>query len=153
MKKILLIVSLGAILLTACSKTETTTNSTNSAGNNAKNTGTAQATPTIDPNTPVTFPFKDFPAVETTAKEGDVVLVPSYEWLQEATVKGGDDKSRCTPVPITSSAKEGEKVKAGWVGSFKESTVTKVDPKIGRVFIKFDVDSKEKAVAFGDVMK
>jgi hypothetical protein len=308
MKKILLIVSLGAILLTACSKTETTTNSTNSAGNNAKNTGTAQATPTIDPNTPVTFPFKDFPAVETTAKEGDVVLVPSYEWLQEATVKGGDkvtmiwysqkmskpdkemseveflmgekhqvpnayivpipagqkakkgdivltwwqsgsgmqraivvddatpaepvvryldldydnpakakdgktgigqmdeklkpnsfvkinapmepgtsvaiqdgadlkhaivirvagdkvyvkgfagkpavvDKSRCTPVPITSSAKEGEKVKAVWVGSFKEGTVTKVDPKIGRVFIKFDVDSKEKAVAFGDVMK
>jgi hypothetical protein len=68
-------------------------------------------------------------------------------------IEGGDDKSRCTPVPITSSAKEGEKVKAGWVGSFKESTVTKVDPKIGRVFIKFDVDSKEKAVAFGDVMK
>jgi len=35
----------------------------------------ANATPTIDPNLQATFPFKDFPAVETTAKAGEVVLV------------------------------------------------------------------------------
>ena len=63
------------------------------------------------------------------------------------------DKSRCTPVPIRSTAKVGEKVKAVWVGSFKEGMVTKVDSTIGRVFIKFEVDGKEKAVAFGNVMK
>lgn len=308
MKKILLIVALCAMFLTACSKTETNTNSTAAnTANGAKNTATAQATPTIDPNTQATFPFKDFPAVETTAKTGEVVLVPSYNWLQEATVKGGDkvtmiwyaqkmsapdkemsevefmsekkkvpnayivpipagqkakkgdivltwwqsgsgmqraivvddanpaepvvryldldydnpakakdgktgigqmdeqlkpntfvkinapfdvgtmvavqdgadqkpaqvirvagdkvfvngfagkiavvDKSRCTPFPLVSTAKEGDKVKAVWVNSLKDGTVTKVDAKIGRVFIKFDVDSKEKAVSFGEVMK
>lgn len=308
MKKLLLIVSLCAIFLTACSKTETNTNSTaGNSANNAKNTATAQATPTIDPNMQATFPFKEFPAVETTAKTGEVVLVPSYNWLQEANVKGADkvtmiwyaqkmsapdkemsevefmsdkkkvpnayivpipsgqkvkngdivltwwqsgsgmqraivvddanpaepvvryldldydnpakakdgttgigqmdeklkpnsfvkinapfdvgtmvaiqdgadqkpaqvirvagdkvfvngfagkiavvDKSRCTPFPLVSNAKAGEKVKAVWVNSLKEGTVTKVDPKIGRVFIKFDVDSKEKAVSFGEVMK
>lgn len=310
MKKILLIVSICAIFLTACSKSETSQNSAtagNSATNSTKNTGTAQATPTIDPNTQATFPYKDFPVVETSAKAGDVVLVPSYNWLQEATVNGADkvtmiwyaqkmsapdkemsevefmsdkkkvpnayivpiptgqkakkgdivltwwqsgsgmqraivvddanpaepvvryldldydnpakakdgktgigqmdeqlkpnsfvkinapfdvgtmvavqdgaeqkpaqvirvagdkvfvngfagktavvDKSKCTPFPLVSNAKEGEKVKAVWVNSLKEGTVTKVDAKIGRVFIKFDVDSKEKAVSFGEVMK
>ncbi|NJM52509.1 MAG: hypothetical protein HC846_03390 [Blastocatellia bacterium] len=310
MKKILLITSVCALFLTACTKTETSQNSTsnaNSATNSAKNTGTAQATPTIDPNTQATFPFKDFPAVETTAKAGDVVLVPSYNWLQEATVNGADkvtmiwyaqkmsapdkemsevefmsekkkvpnayivpipagqkakkgdivltwwqsgsgmqraivvddanpaepvvryldldydnpakgkdgktgigqmdeqlkpdsfvkinapfdagtmvavqdgadqkpaqvirvagdkvfvngfagktavvDKSKCTPFPLVSNAKEGEKVKAVWVNSLKEGTVTKVDAKIGRVFIKFGSDEKETAVSFGEVMK
>ncbi|MBX7174672.1 MAG: hypothetical protein K1X72_27095 [Pyrinomonadaceae bacterium] len=310
MKKILLIVSICAMFLIACSKTETNGNSTanaNSAVNSTKNTATAQATPTIDPNTQATFPFKDFPSVDTSAKAGEVVLVPSYNWLQEATVKGADkvtmiwysqkmsapdkemsevefmsdkkkvpnayivpipagqkakngdivltwwqsgsgmnraivvddanpaepvvryldidydnpakssdgkttigqmdeklkpntfvkinapfdvgsmvavqdgadqkpaqvirvagdkvfvngfagkiaviEKSRCTPFPLVSNAKAGEKVKAVWVNSLKEGTVTKVDPKIGRVFIKFDVDGKEKAVSFGEVMK
>lgn len=310
MRKIILAVSILTIFLTACSKTETNGNSTanaNSAGNSPKNTATAQASPSIDPNLQATFPFKDFPAVDTSAKAGEVVLVPSYNWLQEATVKGADkvtmiwysqkmsapdkemsevefmsdkkkvpnayivpipagqkakngdivltwwqsgsgmnraivvddanpaepvvryldidydnpakssdgkttigqmdeklkpntfvkinapfdvgsmvavqdgadqksaqvirvagdkvfvngfagkidvvDKSRCTPFPLISKAKEGEKVKAVWVNSLKEGTVTKVDPKIGRVFIKFDVDGKEKAVSFGEVMK
>lgn len=309
MKNKLLILTIGlAMLVSACSKAETHTNSTATNGNGAKNTAAAQATPKVDPNTQATFPFKDFPAVETTAKAGDVVLVPSYNWLQEAAVldpekvtmiwysqkmsapdkemseveflegkkqkvpnaylvpippgqkaKKGDilltwwqsgsglqraivvddanpaepvvryldldydnpakakdgktgigqmdeqlkpntfvkintpfdpgsmvaiqdgadmkpaqvirvandkvfvngfagkigvvDKSRCTPFPLVSSAKEGDKVKAVWVNSLKEGTVTKVDAKIGRVFIKFDVDSKEKAVSFGEVMK
>jgi hypothetical protein len=267
----------------------------------------AQASPAIDPNMQATFPFNDFPAVETTAKTGETVLVPSYNWLQEANVKGADkvtmiwynqtlaapdkemsevkfmsdtrkvpnayivaippggtarkgdivltwwqtgsgmqraivvddatpsepvvryldidydnpaksrdgktsigqmdeklkpntfvkinapfepgtrvavqdgaeqksaqiirvagekvfvngfagrvavvEKSRCTPFPLTSSAKAGDKVKAVWVGSLKEGTVTKVDAAIGRVFVKFDVDGKEKAVSFGEIMK
>lgn len=309
MKKLIALTFL-AIFMAACGGANTANNSApaNSANTvNSTNKQTAAATPTIDPNMQATFPFKDFPAVETTAKAGEVVLVPSYNWLQEANVKGADkvtmiwydqtmsapdkemsevkfmsdtrkvpnayivaippggtakkgdivltwwqsgsglsraivvddatpsepvvryldidydnpaksrdgkttigqmeeklkpntfvkinapfdpgtmiacqegadqkpaqvirvagekvfvngfagkiavlDKSRCTPFPLTSSAKAGEKVKAVWVNSLKEGTVTKVDPAIGRVFIKFDVDSKEKAVSFGEVMK
>ncbi|MBA2731356.1 MAG: hypothetical protein H0U54_00540 [Acidobacteria bacterium] len=64
------------------------------------------------------------------------------------------DKARCTPMPIKSAAKAGETVKAVWAAMWiKDGTVTKVDPKIGRVFIKFGTDDKETAVPFGDVMK
>ena len=312
MKQILVIL-LAGVILTACPKSETNTNSPANNANAAKNSNgannaaTSKATPTIDPNMQATFPFKDFPAVETTAKSGEVVLVPSYIWLQQANVNGADkttmiwyqqtmgtpdkemsevkfmsdtkkvpnayiipipagqkvkkgdivltwwqsgsgmqraivvddanpaepkvryldidydnpakakdgttgigqmdeqlkpntfvkinapmepgtsvavqdgakmkhaivirvagekvfvrgfaggiavyDKSRCTPVPITSAAKVGDKLQAVWVGSFENGTVTKVDAAIGRVFIKFDVDGKERAVAFGNVMK
>jgi hypothetical protein len=79
---------------------------------------------------------------------GDKVFVNGFAGLPAVV-----DKSRCTPLPIVSNVKVGEKVKAVWVSSIKEGTVTKIDPKIGRVFIKFDLDGKEKAVAFGDVMK
>ncbi|CAN5493751.1 hypothetical protein BH10ACI1_BH10ACI1_33740 [soil metagenome] len=312
MNKLLLIISvLTAMLLTACPKSETNTNAptnnVNTTTNAANNTSTAKTTPTIDPNMQATFPFPDFPAVETTAKAGEVVLVPSYIWLQQANVNGADkttmiwyqqtmetpgkdmsdvkfmsdtkkvpnayivpipagqtakkgdivltwwqsgsgmqraivvddatpgepvvryldldydnpakskdgktgigqmdeklkpnsfvkinapfdvgsivavqdgadqksaqvirvagdkvfvlgfaggiavyDKSRCTAIPLVSSAKVGDKVKAVWVNSVKEGTVTKVDAAIGRVFIKFEVDGKERAVAFGEVMK
>jgi len=312
MKKIYFMVVLCSAL-TACSQStannaSTTNSNSNSNSNSANSSSTAaKATPTIDPNHQATFPFPDFPAVETTAKPGEVVLVPSYLWLQQAnvygldkttmiwysekmsqpdkemsevefmgekkkvpnayivpipagqTAKNGDivltwwqsgsgmnraivvddanpaepivryldiaydnpakskdgktgigqmeeklapnsfvkinnpmepgttvavqdgaemkkaqvitvaddkifvkefagrigvyDKSRCTPLPVKSAVKEGERVKAVWVNSFKEGKVTKVDPKIGRVFIAFDIDGKEKAVAFGDVMK
>lgn len=311
MNKILLTIPLGAIFLFgACQNAATSQNSTNTtnAGNvgNSTNTVKPNATPTIDPNLQATFPYKDFPSVETTAKAGEVVLVPSYNWLQEATVNGAEkttmiwyaqkmsvpdkemsevefmsekkkvpnayivaipaggtakkgdilltwwqtgsgmqraivvddatpseplvryldldydnpaksrdgktgigqmeeklkmnsfvklnnpmepgtavavqdgdkmkhaivireaggkvfvrgfagktavyDKSRCTAVPLIPNVKEGDKTKAVWVGSFENGTVSKVDAKIGRVFIKFDVDGKEKAVAFGDVM-
>jgi hypothetical protein len=63
------------------------------------------------------------------------------------------DKSRCTPIPLVPTARVGDKVKAAWVNSVKEGTVTKVEPAIGRVFIKFDVDGKERAVSFGEVLK
>ena len=313
MTKQIIALTILAMTLAACGGANTANNAapansanpTNSA--NSANKPTAAMTPTIDPNTVATFPFKDFPAVETTAKTGEVVLVPSYLWLQDATVNGADkmtmiwysqtmgtpdkemsevefmgtkhkvpnayivpipagqkaknadilltwwqsgsgmeraivvddanpsepivryldldydnpakskdgktgigqmeeklkpntfvkinapfdvgsmvaiqdgaeqkpaqvirvagdkvfvngfagrisvvDKSRCTPFPLVSNAKAGEKVRAVWVNSLKEGTVTKVDPKIGRVFIKFDVDSKENAVSFGEVMK
>jgi len=296
-----------AMTLAACGGAATANNTAPANSGNTANKTTAAATPSIDPNLQATFPFTDFPAVETTAKAGEVVLVPSYLWLQQAnvygvdkttmiwysqamatpdkemsevkfmsetkkvpnayivaiapggTVKNGDilltwwqsgsgmqraivtddaaptepvvlyldldydnpakskdgktgigqmeeklkpntfvkinapfepgtmvavqdgaeqksaqvirvagdkvfvngfagriavvEKSRCTPFPLTSAAKVGDKVKAVWVNSLKEGTVTKVDPKIGRVFIKFDVDGKERAVAFGEVMK
>lgn len=313
MKKFLLTISIAAsTMFAACSggganNTANTPANGNAPTNGANNAATSKATPTIDPNMQATFPFKDFPAVDTTAKAGEVVLVPSYSWLQEANVKGADkttmiwysqkmvtpdkemsevdfmgekrkvpngyivaipagqtakkgdilltwwqsgsgmkraivvddatpaepvvryldieydnpakakdgktgigqmdeklkpntfvkinapfepgtfvavqdgaemtpvqvirvagdkvfastfaggiavfDKSRCTPFPLVSTAKVGEKVKAVWVNSVKEGTVTKVDAAIGRVFIKFDVDSKERAISFGQVMK
>lgn len=314
MKKLCLVICV-ALSLSACGsaeKSETKTAATNSGNsapaNTANNIAKPGNSPAVDPNMQATFPFKDFPAVETTAKAGEVVLVPSYNWLQDANVKGADktgmiwyqqkmsapdkemseveflmgekkkvpnayivaipaegkakkgdivltwwqsgsgmeraivvddgnpsepvvryldidydnpaksrdgkttigqmeeklkpnsfvkinapmeagttvavqdgadmkaaqvirvagdkvfvrgfagitgvyDKSRCTSVPLRSSAKVGDKLKAVWVGSFKDGTVTKVDPKIGRVFIKFDVDNQEKAVAFGNTMK
>lgn len=318
MKKISLIVALCAVL-TACSKSEENTNTAgnsgaanssaanSSAANTTVSTPAAKPTPTIDPNYQATFPFKEFPAVDTIAKAGEVVLVPSYLWLQQANVYGVDqttmiwysqtmsapdkemsevqfmsdkrrvpnayivpipaggsakkgdivltwwqsgsgmnraivvddatptepvvryldidyenpaksrdgktgigqmdeklkpntfvkinnpfepgttvaiqdgenmkkgqvirvagdkvfvrqfaggigvyDKSRCTPVPIKSAAKVGDTVRAVRVGAFREGTVTKVDAKIGRVFIKFDTSGSESAVAYGDVMK
>ena len=64
------------------------------------------------------------------------------------------EKARCTPMPIKSAARVGETVKAVWASMWiKDGTVTKVDPRIGRVFVKFGTDDKETAVAFGDVMK
>lgn len=297
------------LFLTACSKPETDANKiANTSATNANgNTAAAKPSPTIDPNFQVTFPFQDFPVVETTAKAGEVVLVPSYLWLQQANINGVDktnmiwyaqtmvapgkemsevqfttgdkkqvpnayivpipagqtaktgdivltwwqsgsgmmraivvddanssepvvryldldydnpakgrdgkpigqmdeklkpnsfvkingpfdpgttvavqdgarmkkfqvirvagdkvflrgfagfvsvyDKSRCTPLPLKPSVREGETVKGDWAGTFQSGTVTKVDPKIGRVFIKFEVDGKERAIAFGDVMK
>ena len=308
MKKIIALTIL-ATTFAACGGANTANNTApaNSGNTSGANKTAAAATPTIDPNFQATFPFKDFPAVETTAKTGEVVLVPSYLWLQQANVNGVDkttmiwysqemgtpdkemsevkfmsdtkkvpnayivaiapggkakngdilltwwqsgsgmqraivtddanpaeptvryldldydnpakskdgktgigqmeeqlkpntfvkinapfepgtmvavqegaeqqpaqvirvagdkvfingfagriavvEKSRCTPFPIVSAAKVGDKVKAVWANSLKDGTVTKVDPKIGRVFIKFDVDGKEKAVAFGEVMK
>ena len=306
MTKKVITLTILTVLLAACGGANTA-NNTPANTTNTTNKPAAQTSPSIDPNLQATFPFADFPAVETTAKAGEVVLVPSYNWLQEANVKGVDkvamiwynqtmetpdkemsqvkfmsdtrkvpnayivaippgatakkgdivltwwqtgsgmkraivvddatpaepvvryldidydnpaksrdgkttigqmdeklkpntfvkinapfdvgtivavqdgaeqksaqvirvagdkvfvngfaghiavvDKSRCTPFPITSGAKPGDKVKAVWVNSVKEGTVTKVEPAIGRVFIKFDVDGKEKAVSFGEVMK
>jgi hypothetical protein len=65
------------------------------------------------------------------------------------------DKSKCQPVPVVPSVKAGDKVKAERYGRFAPATVARVDARIGRVFVKHDgaPDSKESAVAFGDVMK
>lgn len=63
------------------------------------------------------------------------------------------DKSACTPVPLKPNVKAGDKVKAAIYGNFQNVTVTKVDNKIGRVFVKGESgDTSEKAIPFGDVM-
>ncbi len=63
-------------------------------------------------------------------------------------------KSSCKPVPITPNVKEGDRVKAPKYGqNFDNATVSKVDAKIGRVFVKFDGQTEEKAIAFGDILK
>lgn len=63
------------------------------------------------------------------------------------------DKSASTPVPVKPNVKAGDKVKAAIYGNFQNVTVTKVDNRNGRVFVKNETgDTTEKAVAFGDVM-
>lgn len=61
------------------------------------------------------------------------------------------DKSAATPVPVKPSVKAGDKVKAPIYGNFQNVTVTKVDARNGRVFVKPETGD-EKAIAFGDVM-
>jgi hypothetical protein len=52
--------------------------------------------PTFSPNSSpdtsaaVRFPFPDFPKVATTAKGGDYVLAPSYNWIKDAADKGAE---------------------------------------------------------------
>ncbi len=61
------------------------------------------------------------------------------------------NKSDCTPVPIVPDVKKGDKIQAVFVGGFGEYEVSKVDKKIGRVFVKqFD---KDVAVSYGQVYK
>src|SRR5215204_6438828 len=79
-----------ALMLAACGGAGTANNTAPANSANTANKTAAQASPAIDPNMQATFPFKEFPAVETTAKAGEVVLAPSYNWLQEANVKGVD---------------------------------------------------------------
>jgi hypothetical protein len=61
------------------------------------------------------------------------------------------DKSACTPVPVKPTVKAGDKVKAPIYGNFQNVTVTKVDGRNGRVFVKPETGD-EKAIAFGDVL-
>ena len=62
-------------------------------------------------------------------------------------------KSACKPVPIVPQVKNGDRVKAPFVDTFKDATVVRIDADIGRVFVKFDGQTDEKAMAFGDILK
>lgn len=77
---------------------------------------------------------------------GDKVLTMGFAGSMKAY-----DKSACTPVPVKPGVKAGDKVKAPIYGSFQNVTVTKVDNRNGRVFVKPETGD-EKAIAFGDVM-
>jgi hypothetical protein len=46
-----------------------------------------------DTGEPVKFPVADFPQVATTAKAGDYVLAPSYNWIKDAADKGAETTS------------------------------------------------------------
>jgi hypothetical protein len=63
------------------------------------------------------------------------------------------DKANVTPVPIRPNVQAGDKVKAPQYGAFADATVTRVDARNGRVFVKFGTNPEEKAIAFGDVMQ
>jgi hypothetical protein len=78
---------------------------------------------------------------------GDKVLALGF-----AGRLGVYDKSACTPVPLKPNVKAGDKVKVPFGDAFTDATVSRVDAKIGRVFVKMSVGNTEKAIAFGDVM-
>jgi len=79
--------------------------------------------------------------------EGDKVFVKLF-----AGKTGVFPKADAKAVPIKPNVKAGDKVKAVSNGKFKEGTVSKIDENIGRVWIKFDGQSDDKAIAFGDIM-
>ncbi|MEZ5428142.1 MAG: hypothetical protein R2747_17855 [Pyrinomonadaceae bacterium] len=72
---------------------------------------------------------------------------------QFAGKTGVYDRDKCQGVPLVPDVKAGDTVKAERFGKFSSGIVSRVDPKIGRVFIKFDGSQDEKAIPFGDVMK
>ncbi len=61
------------------------------------------------------------------------------------------DKADCIALPVTPNVKTGDKVKVPQVDSFADATVTRVDSKIGRVFVRIGASTDEKAIAFGNI--
>ena len=57
-------------------------------------------------------------------------------------------KQDAKPIPMRPAVKVGEQVLAEVFGSYRPVTVTRVDPKIGRVFAKYKFGNKEKETAF-----
>jgi hypothetical protein len=108
------------------------------------------------------FKIKEWDAGTTVAiqdganlKKGQVIRVAGDKVLvlQSVGKLKVYPKSACKPVPVVPNVKDGDRVKVPFVGTFKDATVSKVDAKIGRVFIKFDGMPDEKAIPFGDVLK
>jgi hypothetical protein len=102
----------------------------------------------MDPGTAV--------AVEDDGETRIGILVRANE--THAVVLGWGDRlalyprEAVRPNPLKPSVKTGDKVRAPYIGKFRAATVTKVDPRNGRVFVKFDGREREEAVAFGDVV-
>lgn len=65
------------------------------------------------------------------------------------------NKSDCTGLPHDAGAKPGDIVQVPVFSKYQPATVTKVDPKNGRVFAKYKFGSgdEEKPFAFGEVTK
>ena len=104
--KIVMVVSFVCLVLTACQPngtTQRTAENANAPTPPSKET-TAPAQPKLseanppvfsstsapDSSEPVKFPIADFPTVNTTAKPGEYVLAPSYNWIKDAAEKGAD---------------------------------------------------------------
>lgn len=106
MKSVVILIAVClASVLTACQATPPATNANsatpaNKAANGATEPKLSEAKPPIfsensaaDNGEPVKFPFADFPKVGTTAKAGDYVLAPSYNWIKDAAEKGTETVS------------------------------------------------------------
>lgn len=61
------------------------------------------------------------------------------------------NKSDCTPLPIYTKVKAGDKVQAPWVGSYKNATVVKAIEELGRVVVQFDNNDKMYYIPYGDI--
>lgn len=94
-------------------------------------------------------------AIGTDMKHGQVIRVNGDKVFVKlfAGKTGVFPRADVKGVPVKPNVKAGDKVKAPFVGTFKDATVSKVDADIGRVFVKFDTSGdKEEAIAFGDIM-
>src|SRR5215210_9425361 len=77
----------------ACATKEASVTNGNTAGNVATPTASANTSSSEAPKStlkPGEIPFPGFPTVGTTAKADEVVLAPSYNWIQDAATKGPD---------------------------------------------------------------
>ncbi len=88
----------------------------------------------LDPGSRALYPDGDEMGYGQVVKaEGDRVLLEKF---------GGDlaafDKSEVTPLPVKPTLKEGDKVKAPFGKGMDPGSVTKVDDKIGRVWVAFE---------------
>ena len=63
-------------------------------------------------------------------------------------------KKNCQPVPLAPIVNTGDQVKAPRYGrNFANATVSSFDMRNGRVFVRFDGDKEDQAIAFGDILK
>lgn len=63
-------------------------------------------------------------------------------------------KNDCQAVPLMLNVSAGDRAKAPRYGqNFASATVASVDERNGRVFVRFDGDKEDKAIAFGEVLK
>lgn len=87
-------------------------------------------------------------------KTGSVLKVAGGKVLVETF--GGDvsvfEESALTVVPLKPSLKEGDKVTAPFGGATDIASVTKIDQKLGRVWVKFDNNPSTGIFAFGEVI-
>src|ERR1700741_707495 len=84
MKKLIL-PALCLAILTACGGAKSEEAQTKTDSTMVKTDTAVSAALPDKPN-----PFKDFPSGATTAKAGEFVLIPSYNWLMDGTTKGND---------------------------------------------------------------
>ena len=93
-------------------------------------------------------------AIGSEMTHGQIIRVESDKVFVKlfAGKVGVFPKSDVKAVPIKPNVKVGDKLKAEYVGRFKDGTVSKVDEKIGRVWVKFENVSEDKVIAFGDLM-
>lgn len=103
--KIFLAVGFACFAFTACQPGGTNQNTAANANSATPESTTATAPkdysvkpPVFGDSAPdtaeaVKFPFADFPKVGTTAKAGEYVLAPSYNWIKDAAEKGTETVS------------------------------------------------------------
>lgn len=104
----------------------------------------------LEPGTHALYPDGDEQGYgQVISVEGDKVLMTKF---------GGDlevfNKADVTAIPTKPGVKEGDKVRAPFAKGMDPATVSKVDEKIGRIWVKFDgrESQGDKIFCFGEVL-
>lgn len=92
----------------------------------------------------------DHKRYQVVASEGDKFLVLGWAGKMSAV-----NKSDCTGLPHDAGAKPGDVIQVPVFAKYQPATVTKVDPKNGRIFAKYKFGGadEEKPFSFGEVTK